>query len=93
MLETELPIRLQILQVLFSGENCSRAERSSEFVNAAEFPGSVDVVVREGPARADVYALGATTFTTSFSMVTSMPSPPNSPRVCTRMSEKSLALR
>ena len=36
---------------------------------------------------------GATTFTRPSSMVTSMPSPPNSPRVCTFISLKFLAFR
>ena len=42
------------------------------------------------PARsAGVPSIGATTLTKPFSWVTSMPSPPNSPFVCTRMSSKS----
>ena len=46
------------------------------------------------PARkAGVSSIGETTLTTPFSMVTSMPSPPNSPRVCTCMSLKLSASR
>lgn len=42
------------------------------------------------PARsAGVPSMGATTFTRPFSIVTSMPRPENSPRVCTCMSRKS----
>ena len=42
------------------------------------------------PARsAGVPSIGATTLTKPFSWVTSIPSPPNSPLVCTRMSSKS----
>ena len=37
---------------------------------------------------AGVSSIGATTFTKPSSMVTSMPRPPNSPRVCTCMSRK-----
>ena len=42
------------------------------------------------PARsAGVPSIGVTTLTKPFSWVTSMPRPPNSPLVCTRMSSKS----
>ncbi len=40
---------------------------------------------------AGVSSIGDTTLTMLFSMVTSMPSPPNSPRTCTSMSPKFLA--
>ncbi len=40
---------------------------------------------------AGVSSIGATTLIRPSSMVTSMPSPPNSPRVCTCMSRKLLA--
>jgi hypothetical protein len=43
--------------------------------------------------KAGVSSIGDTTLTKPFSMVTSMPRPPNSPRVCTRMSPKDSALR
>ena len=42
---------------------------------------------------AGVSSIGETTLTMPFSIVTSMPSPPNSPRVCTCMSRKCLGLR
>ncbi len=42
---------------------------------------------------AGVSSIGDTILTSPFSMVTSMPSPPNSPRVCTCMSRKLLGLR
>ena len=42
---------------------------------------------------AGVSSIGETTLTRPFSIVTSMPSPPNSPRVCTCMSLKFFSLR
>jgi hypothetical protein len=42
---------------------------------------------------AGVSSIGETTFTTPFSIVTSMPSPPNSPLVCTCMSRKFFGFR
>ena len=39
---------------------------------------------------AGVSSMGETTFTKPFSMVTSIPRPPNSPRVCTFMSSKAV---
>ena len=41
---------------------------------------------------AGVSSIGETTLITPFSIVTSMPRPPNSPRVCTCMSRKLFGL-
>ena len=49
-----------------------------------------DVVGDYAGLRAGVSSIGATTLISPSSIVTSMPSPPNSPRVCTCMSRKLL---